>query len=47
MHQAGEHLICLTSQTSLGHVEITVGFVGEEVAAKDGYEDETELEPDP
>jgi len=45
--QAGEHLLCLTSQTSLGRVELAASLVGEAIVTKERDEEETELEPDP
>ena len=42
----GEHLVCLTSQASLGSVELTASFLGREIATKERDEDEIELEPD-
>ncbi len=45
--QPGEQLLCLTSQRSLGRVELAASFVGEAIATKERDEEETELEPDP
>ncbi len=45
--QPGEQLLCLTSQTSLGRVELAASFVGVAIATKERDEEETELEPDP
>ncbi len=45
----GEHLVCLTSQGSLGEVEIVSVLVtpADELPTKDGDPDETEVELDP
>ena len=38
----GEHLLCLTSQTSLGRVELAASFVGEAIATKERDEEEAD-----
>lgn len=45
----GEHLVCLTSQASLGKVELSSALVAraDEMVTKDGDPDETEVELDP
>ncbi len=45
----GEHLVCLTSQASLGVVELASALVAraDEMSTKDGDPDETEVELDP